>query len=264
MPMTAQLPPSLRDIPPLADADKMEFTAYDGFELQEAVWLRDLSNWARGNTLDDRQRVAKLFDWTVRNIELDRNSLERTPQMPWETLLLGHGTAMERAWVFILLARQQGIDAAVLATTIAPTGEPEASASGGKAHGRLATAPVPMADLRPWCAAVLIEGQLYLFDTALGLPIPAPGGICRRSQRAARHPACQLGAGCRRRQAAATARSGPRPAISGQGGRSETGRIARRSLAAVLGQADETGGVAIGRGPENGPHGEPQLPRPSG
>ena len=184
--MTAQLPPSLRDISPLADADKMEFTAYDGFELQEAVWLRDLSNWARGNTLDDRQRVAKLFDWIVRNIELDRNSMGRTPQMPWETLLLGHGTALERAWAFILLARQQGIDAAVLATTIAPVvaepkhvgepkavggpkgiGEPEASASGLK--GQQAAAPVPMADLRPWCAAVLIEGQLYLFDTTLGI-----------------------------------------------------------------------------------------------
>ena len=34
-----------------------------------------------------------------------------------------------------------------------------------------------MADLRPRCTAVLIEGQLYLFDTALGLPIPAQGGI---------------------------------------------------------------------------------------
>jgi tetratricopeptide (TPR) repeat protein len=178
--LTAQLPPSLRDIPPLADAGKMEFTAYDGFELQEAVWLRDLSNWARGNALDDRQRVAKLFDWTVRNIELDRGSLERTPQMPWETLLLGRGTAMERAWVFILLARQQGLDAAVLATTIAPEGEKSAAPQNGKKAGTQsagAAAPVPMADLRPWCAAVLIEGQLYLFDTTLGLPIPAPGGI---------------------------------------------------------------------------------------
>ena len=82
--------------------------------------------------------MAKLFDWTIRNIALDRDSLDRTPQMPWETLLLGHGTAMERAWVFILLARQQGLDAAVLATYApgavgepATVGEPGASASGG-------------------------------------------------------------------------------------------------------------------------------------
>ena len=39
----------------------------------------------------------------------------RIPQFPWETLLFGHGTAEERAWVFILLLRQSDIDSAVIA-----------------------------------------------------------------------------------------------------------------------------------------------------
>ena len=31
--------------------------------------------------------------------------------------------------------------------------------------------------LRPWCVGVLIEGEVYLFDPLLGLPIPAPDGV---------------------------------------------------------------------------------------
>ncbi len=174
-PLVEQLPPSLRDLPPLEDAAAMEFSSYDGFMLEEAVWLRDLSNWARGNTLDDLQRARKLFDWTVRNIQLDPESVDRTPLLPREVLLLGHGTALERAWVFILLARQQRLDAAVLALDKgAATRKPAAA----KEDPGGVPAAVPLVDLQPWCVAVLVEGkQLYLFDPRLGLPIPAPGPI---------------------------------------------------------------------------------------
>ncbi len=81
--------------------------------------------------------------------------------MPWETLFLGHGTALERAWTYILLLRQCNIDAAVLAL-------PESSSNKSKP------------ELRPWCVAVLIgekDKKLYLFEPALGLPIPADKGL---------------------------------------------------------------------------------------
>ena len=32
---------------------------------------------------------------------------------------------------------------------------------------------------RPWCVGVLVEGEAYLFDPLLGLPIPAPNGVTR-------------------------------------------------------------------------------------
>ena len=70
---------------------------------------------------------------------------------------------MERAWTYILLLRQCGIDAAVLAL---PATIPAAEKSGNK--------------LTPWCVAVLIgdkDKKLYLFDPGLGLPIPAANGI---------------------------------------------------------------------------------------
>ena len=160
----------------MEDVAALQFSAYDGFMLEEAIWLRNLSNWARGKSLDDLQRAKKLFDWTVRNIRLDPNSVDRTPLLPREVLLLGHGSELERAWVFILLARQQGLDAAVLALdTGAATRKPAAEKKDKDSATSAAT--VPLVDLRPWCVAVLADGKLYLFDPLLGLPIPAPGAI---------------------------------------------------------------------------------------
>ena len=82
-----------------------------------------------------------------------------------ETLFLGHGTSWERAWTYILLLRQRGIAAAVLA--IRKT-EPAAANQPAKET------------LEPWCVGVLIgdkEKSLYLFDPKLGLPIPGPNGV---------------------------------------------------------------------------------------
>jgi hypothetical protein len=151
-PLVATLPAPLADLPLVKSLDRMEFPRFDGYALQEAVWLRDAGSWARGDALDDLDRAGSLFDWTVRNMQLERESDGRIPLFPWESLLFGRGTATERAWVFVLLARQLGIDAAVLAV-------------GDKASPRL------------WCVAVLIEGKAYLFDPLLGLPIPSPEGV---------------------------------------------------------------------------------------
>lgn len=160
-PMIATLPESLARLPVVENLDKLQFDRADGVFLQEVVWLRDASNWARGEDVEDISRAKSLFDWTVRNIQLewDRGgpSGPRIQQTPWETLLLGRGTAMERAWVFILLARQQGIDAALLALA-----DPSASST---------------QDLKPWVVAVLSEGEVYLFDPELGMPIPGPDGV---------------------------------------------------------------------------------------
>ena len=142
----------------------LHFHPADRSTVREAILMRDLSRWARGEEADDVSRAKRLFDWVVRNIQLepDKEAQGGRPgprflKRPWETLIWGVGTAMDRAWVFILLARQQGLDAAVLA--LDDPADP--------AHGRL----------RPWTVAVLSEGNLYLFDPYLGLPIPGPGGV---------------------------------------------------------------------------------------
>jgi tetratricopeptide (TPR) repeat protein len=147
-------------------------------------WLAELE---QSLGIDDAEKLAlaqRLFDWTIRNIQLDPLPPQPAPprattetndpasvraalpgplrgelgpgygHLPWQTLLYGHGDAWERSRIFIQVARQAGIDAVMLAV-------PETQGTGGT---------------RPWIAAVLLRGQLYLFDAALGSPIPGPGG----------------------------------------------------------------------------------------
>jgi tetratricopeptide (TPR) repeat protein len=152
-PLLAALPEALTDNPIMQSLDSKEFTYYDAYSLLEAVWLRDLSNYCTGaNRTDGLRQARALFDWTVRHIQLEPDHRARTPQFPWEAMLLGRGTPWERAWVFILLCRQQKLDAAILAL---PEGD----------------------RLRDWCVAVLVDKDLYLFDPVLGLPVPGPKGV---------------------------------------------------------------------------------------
>jgi len=199
-PLTAGLPELLAKLPQLKALDQMEFSQFDGHFLQEAVLLRDVARWTRGDALDDLERSKCLFDWIVRNIQLDPDRDNRILQFPQETLLFGRGTAADRAWVFVLLARQLGISAAVLGIeegaetkngkTPASTGpgveskkkdashaitSEKGTASEGSEHAQIAQPAHPATRL--WCIGVLVEGHVYLFDPTLGLSIPGPEGI---------------------------------------------------------------------------------------
>ncbi len=161
--MTMRVRRLARELDYFATIGAMEFPPDDALTLREAIVLRDLSRWARGEEADGLSRAKRLFDWVVRNIQLEPEKLGiespsvlRIMKRPWETLFWGSGPAAERAWVFILLTRQQGLDAAMLAI------EDSSDASRPR--------------LRPWAVGVLSEGELYLFDPGLGLPIPAPNG----------------------------------------------------------------------------------------
>jgi tetratricopeptide (TPR) repeat protein len=152
---------------PLADGtwfDRLEDKSYshelDADFLKEATWLRDIANKAHGR--DDLDVAQSLFDWTIRNIQLieppsakqEVLSRQLSRRLPADVLLQGGGTAIQRAWVFILLGRQRQLDIAMLA--VADPDHPDQT--------------------RPWLPALVHDGQLYLFDTSLGLPIPGPGG----------------------------------------------------------------------------------------
>lgn len=201
-PLVDGLPAELRSIAPVQELGKREFTVDDVRYLREASWARSVSEWVAGRPDDEElapwlkeleqargephayelSLAARLFDWTVRNIQLDAllpfPSLAAGPAgkpdvggrtlsplqqamsgpgytaFPWQTLLYGRGDAWQRARIFLLLCRQQQIDAVLLAWD-----DPRAT-------------PRP----RPWLPAVVIDDQLYLFDTELGLPIRGPHG----------------------------------------------------------------------------------------
>jgi tetratricopeptide repeat protein len=137
------------------------FRPEDGRHIQEAIWLRDISRWAHGEGFDDVSRATALFDWTIRNIQLEAGD-NAVPRRPWQALLPGRGTAEQRAWVFARLCRQQGLDVVILSIRAD-------AATDKKADSHSAPA-------KFWLPALVSEGQLYLYDTRLGLPIPGPDG----------------------------------------------------------------------------------------
>jgi len=211
-PLTATTPASFikaqmhRDLARAKPSDKTSsaMKLSDVQYLRETMWMRSISRWLidqppgpdismwlpekkeatifAGEAASPLERAVKLFDWTVRSIQLEPavthpdyqraagpvkdGSQEQAPaamqgvtgpgytQMPWEAMLYGTGDWLQRARVFILLGRQADLDIVML---------------GFKDN---------LPDSRPkeWIPAVYIDGQLYLFDTRLGLPIPGPGG----------------------------------------------------------------------------------------
>lgn len=201
-PLIANLPSALRATPGLNTLSLMKFDSEDLKYFQQNLWLRDIAQRAAHGkspaklapwlqeveksvnitTAEKLAQAERLFDWTVRNIQLDPLLPPPKPPVatanpdaqqqefaslpaaqrgepgpgyqatPLLTLLRGHGDAWQRARIFILLCRQMDIDAVMLALV-------DEQANTGA---------------QPWTAAVLLDGQLYLFDTALGLPIPGP------------------------------------------------------------------------------------------
>ena len=156
-PLLKTLPDRLQKSSQFDDLETMGFSSADGIDLRQAIWLRDASNWAAGDTQDDLERARRIFDWVIRNIQLDPSAeVDAVPRLAWQTLLLGHGQAIERAWLFVLLARQQALDVVMLAR--APADDADHASNG------------------PWAPALLHQGELYLFEPFLGLPLPGPRG----------------------------------------------------------------------------------------
>ena len=133
----------------LLDIDSKNFLPQDADYLRSVVWCRDVFNWAKGSKQDDMAVVLQLFDWTVKNVVLSSPIVIQSrpvAQLEWQTLLLGQGSPVDRAIVFIELLRQHRLDAFI----VRPEGEtPE--------------------DF-PAVVGVRLDGETYLFDMGYGLP----------------------------------------------------------------------------------------------
>jgi len=198
----SRLPRDIRQSGLLDDIGNWHFNRDDIEAVHQAILLRDIARWVakapadpllsdwldHNEAIDDLQReqlgiAERLFDWTVRNLQLVKTTPypeekaeatvgEQSPSAdtrpapqrglsgpgyeytPREALLYGYCDAQQRAWVFMALAQQQGIDTVYLA------------------FPGQSIPPRP----RPWVVGVLLEQELFLFDSELGLPIPGPEG----------------------------------------------------------------------------------------
>ncbi len=153
-PILETLPEDLRGLPVVRHLGELNFPTSDGADLQQTVWLSAIAERARGQQTQPLAIAQALFDWVVRNEQLERDANMQVPHMPREILVLGRGTVADRAWIFSLLARQQGLDVVELAIAGREPGD----------------------EPRPWLPALFVDGELYLFDVRLGLPIAGPDG----------------------------------------------------------------------------------------
>lgn len=173
-PLVATLPTEpvdLKQLTLIQSAGALKFLPEDGNHLLETSWLRNLARNVRGEQSDDLSRAQRLFDWTVRNIQLEdwsyrdgrkvtyrpamlegKDKKDDISYLARDAMLFGRGDYVHRAWVFMLLARQENLDVVLLAV-------PDKEA----VHG-----------WRPWVPALVQKDGLYLFDTYLGMPIPGP------------------------------------------------------------------------------------------
>ncbi len=158
-PLIASLPKELKKRPFISGLNKFSESPnfdsdYDGEFLQQAAWTQQIALDVTAGETDPIQMATMLFQWTIRNIQIEPDTKEETPKnyvllmhQPWETLMFGRGTATQRAWLFMLLLRQANLDSALVDVK---------------------------GDASPHLVAVANEHQLYLYDTLWGIPLALP------------------------------------------------------------------------------------------
>ena len=185
------LPADFKTAPLIQTIDKMQFGEQECEYLLQCRLMNQVSDWvvnadyrdelfagwlaettAKMNDRDrrDLEATMKLFDWTIRNIELladprDAETLTAEPQLPyldggpiysqlpWQTMIFGRGDAWQRIRVFTQLLQQVELTACVLAIP-----DPD----------------IPN-ELKLWAVGVPIGDAVYLFEPKWGLPILGPG-----------------------------------------------------------------------------------------
>ena len=167
----------LRQLPPelVADLEAPVYTLRDARHLEDCMLYNAIASRVAGEG-DDLTRVQRLFDWTIRQVQLvpaqslAPNGMEQAQVRPYDCLLRGMATESqgywaERGWVFMSLCRQIGIDVGILSYE-----RPKPS--------MLMTKPANRNDDPPvfWITTALINKKLYLFDAQLGLAIPSADG----------------------------------------------------------------------------------------
>lgn len=171
-----QLPPSM-----LANFESPVWSIRDTRHIEDCMMYYGIATRVAGNG-EDLDRVRRLFAWVVRQVQLvpaGTLSSGRLPQVfarPYDVLLRGMATESngfwaERAWLFMALCRQIGIDTGLVTYSKSDSLDlrvPKYEV--GLQSTMRRKAPIV------WVCAALIDGKAYLFDARLGLEIPGPGG----------------------------------------------------------------------------------------
>jgi hypothetical protein len=138
------------------EVDSLRESSYTMLDAHHVAWcnqMRSIATMLRAHKLPPLKRAEVAFSWVNRYISLNTNAPENVPS-PF-VLKQGHGTANQRALIFLALLRQMDLTGCLI--TIPDSGQEKL-----------------------WIPGVLIEDatspNIYLFDTRLGMPLPGPRG----------------------------------------------------------------------------------------
>ncbi|MBX9626239.1 MAG: hypothetical protein K2X82_20740 [Gemmataceae bacterium] len=146
------------------------FTGLDAVYLADALYLRDAARWVDPGGAAPAELARLGFEWVCRQVfvfpwVLDTGEL--VPAVPPTAVLRrGYGTGLERAYVFLALLRQLGIDGCLV-------GPPEAADRPAGYAGPGETG-VPRGPF--WAVGARVGPDVLLFDPWAGRPVPGPGG----------------------------------------------------------------------------------------
>src|SRR5205807_6924960 len=136
----------------LAEVGRTTFTPLDAHYFEQCILIHEAVRSLRLDKLAPLDQAAAGFAWTMRQVQLR--------ERPGDALAVdfvlrrGHGSSLERALVFLAVLQQLGIDGCMLTVPGKP-GEPA---------------------VRYWIPGALVNHEIYLFDTRLGMPLPGPKG----------------------------------------------------------------------------------------
>ncbi|MDQ3333074.1 MAG: hypothetical protein M3552_20895, partial [Planctomycetota bacterium] len=124
-------------------------TSFEAAHIRDALLDFSTADTLSRGTEQDIDRFTRLFEYVTRTVSAQATGTADLPLTAYEAHLFGRGSAEDRAWLFANLVRQLRTDAVVLR-------------------------PADATDSDPWWVGVLLDDGVYLFDTSLGLPVPAP------------------------------------------------------------------------------------------
>jgi hypothetical protein len=174
--------------PVLKEIENRNWIPRDTRHIEDCMMYYGIASRIAGNG-EDVERVRRVFDWVIRQIQLvPAGSLHagQVPQAfarPYDVLLRGMATEAdgywaERAWLFMALCRQLGIDTGLVTYSRSNTLVYQVPRYGSfvEAEAMLLGLRRPSASPIVWICAALIDDKAYLFDARVGLEIPGPGG----------------------------------------------------------------------------------------
>ncbi len=143
----------------LKEIHSLSFTSLDAHYLADSLYIRDAARWLDAMNLPPVRRAKVAFDWVCRQMLLRP---WQQPLSPTLALSRGAGSGLDRAYAFIVLCRQLGIDAYLIG---------QAGAYDWKSIHVPAGLKEPKGPF--WAVGVRIEKEIYLYEPWRGESFPS-------------------------------------------------------------------------------------------